>query len=140
MPTLHIGQEIRNDCCQNLLWLGVNWREIGNIPQLCNFKQVELSNPRCLVWVCRMFLGIRNLWYTSRNCSELFTKIWTKGCKITWGQGRKDDGQLLLLLFSVGLFWKEHRPDLPFNINLEIRRLKSLENKLKKDQEFQETY
>ena len=35
---------------------------------------------------------------------------------------------------------KEHRPVLPFNRDLAIMRLKSLENKFKKDPEFPETY
>ena len=38
---------------------------------------------------------------------------------------------------SVGLFWKEHR--FPFNRDLAIMRLKSSENKFKKDPEFHKT-
>ena len=38
--------------------------------------------------------------------------------------------------YSVGLLWKEHRPVLPFNRDLAIMRLKSLENKFKRDPEF----
>ena len=42
--------------------------------------------------------------------------------------------------YSVGLLWKERRPVLPFNRDLAIMCLKSLENKFKKDPEFHETY
>lgn len=38
---------------------------------------------------------------------------------------------------SVGLLWKEHR--FPFNRDLAIMRLKSLEDKFKKDPEFHKT-
>ena len=37
--------------------------------------------------------------------------------------------------YSVGLLWKEHWPVLPFNRNLAIMRLKSRQNKFKKDPE-----
>ena len=40
---------------------------------------------------------------------------------------------------SVGLLWKEHRPVLPINRDLAMMRLKSLENKLKKNPEFHKT-
>ena len=42
--------------------------------------------------------------------------------------------------YSISLLWKEHRPVLPFNRDLAIMRLKSLENKFKKDPEFHKTY
>ena len=40
--------------------------------------------------------------------------------------------------YSVGLLWKKHRPVFPFNRDLAIMYLKSLENKFKKDPEFHE--
>ena len=42
--------------------------------------------------------------------------------------------------YSIGFLWREHRPVLLFNRDLAIIRLKSLENKLKKDPEFYKTY
>ena len=36
--------------------------------------------------------------------------------------------------YTVGLLWKEYKPYLPSNQNLAISRMRSIENKFKKDQ------
>ena len=42
--------------------------------------------------------------------------------------------------YFVGLLWKEHRPEIPFNRDLAIMRLKSLENKFERDHKFYKSY
>ena len=72
MPTVYIGQEIRKGqpyepVAIKTIPLGVHGRDIGNLSQLCNFKQIELTKPRYPIRICRLFLGIRSLCYSSKN-------------------------------------------------------------------------
>ena len=106
------------------------------ISQSRNFKQVELTKPRYPIRVCRAFLRIRNIWYTSKADLSLLLKNEQKAIKVLDDTVEKttDDH------YSVGILWKEHRPVLPFNRDLAIMRLKFLENKFKRDPEFYKSY
>ena len=142
MPTLHIDQEIRKGKPNEPITIKtiLGWVLMGGksekISQSCNFKQVELTKPRYPIRVCRAFLGIRNIWYTSKADLTLLLKNEQKAIKVLEVTVEKttDDH------YSVGLLWKEHRPILPFNRDLAIMRLKFLENQFKRDPEFYKSY
>ena len=78
--------------------------------------------------VCRAFLGIRNLWYTPKADLTLSPKNEQKAIKSLEDTVEKTSDKY----YFVGLLWKEHITVLPFNRDLAIMHLKSLENKFKK--------
>ena len=75
-------------------------------------------------------------WELETFDTQAFTEKRTKDCKSAWKLSKKDGTQSLFSWLIV----KRAKTSSSFNRDLPIMRLKSLENKFKKEPTFHETY
>ena len=142
MPTLHIRQEIRKGKPNEPIAIKtiLGWVLMGG--KLENYHNCVASNK----------LNLQNL-DTLLESEERFWELETFGTcpKAYLTLLPKNEQKAINILehtvekttdnhYFVGLLWKEHRPVLPFKRDLAIMRLKSLENKFKRDPEFYKSY
>ena len=138
MPTLHIGQEIRKGKPNEPIAIKtiLGWVLMGG--KLENYHDYVTSNKLNLQSLDTVLESEERFWEleTFGTCPKadltLLPKNEQKAIKVLEHTVEKTTDNH----YSVGLLWKEHRPVLPFNRDLAIMRLKSLENKFKRDPEF----
>ena len=142
MPTLHVGQEIRKGKSNEQIAIKtiLGWVLVGGKPEkyhnCVTSNKFNLQNLDTLSEFVQCFWELETFGTRSKADLTLLLKNKQKVIKVLEDTVEKtmDDH------YSVDLLWKEHRPVLLFNRDPAIMRLKSLENKFKRDPEFYKSY
>ena len=136
MPTLHIGQKIKNKKTNEPIIIKtiLGWVFMGGKSEI--YHKCVSSNKLNLQNLDTVSEPEKHFWELETFGTETFIEKQTKDCKSTSGLSRKDDRQSLF----CWLIAKITQVSFSFNRDLAIMPLKSLENKFKKDREFHKTY
>ena len=136
MPTLHIGQKIKNKKTNEPIIIKtiLGWVFMGGESEI--YHKCVTSNKLNLQNLDTVSEPEKHFWELETFGTETFIEKQTKDCKSTSGLSRKDDRQSLF----CWLIAKRTQVSFSFNRDLAIMPWKPLENKFKKDREFHKTY